>query len=201
MSGGETFLTRWSRLKQAAEAAASEEARPADTDAASASMDAQEPTVDLSSLPSLDSIVADTDLSGFVKPGVPTALRHAALRRAWATDPAIRDFRGLQENDWDFTRPDSVPGFGTFASQEEIEKLARGLFGSEAIESQVASQASGASVARADVPASTYTDIDKCQAEPARTEQAQTDGAANAKQDETQVQPVTVRRHGGALPK
>lgn len=28
-------------------------------------------------------------------------------------DPVIRDFIGLSENSWDFTDPDSIPGFGS----------------------------------------------------------------------------------------
>jgi hypothetical protein len=35
-----------------------------------------------------------------------------ALRRAWTVDPAIRDFKGLQENDWNFNDPNSTPSFG-----------------------------------------------------------------------------------------
>jgi len=34
------------------------------------------------------------------------------FRRAWAADPAIRDFKGLAENAWDFTDPTAMPGFG-----------------------------------------------------------------------------------------
>jgi hypothetical protein len=29
----------------------------------------------------------------------------AALRRAWVSDPVIRDFIGIAENQWDFTNP------------------------------------------------------------------------------------------------
>ena len=204
MSDAGNFLTRWSRLKRAAEAPARDETPPADTDAERAPVDAQEPAVDLSSLPSLESITAGTDLSVFMKPGVPAALRHAALRRAWTIDPAIRDFRGLQENDWDFTQPESVPGFGTFTSQEDIAKLARGLFGGEAVEPENASQAPLASVPcvkSADAAAGSYIDIDKCQAEPAGSGWAQDEGDANSATNDSQAQPVTVRRHGGALPK
>jgi hypothetical protein len=32
-------------------------------------------------------------------------------RVLWA-DPAIRDFIGLNENDWDFAKQESIPGFG-----------------------------------------------------------------------------------------
>src|SRR5207253_3315872 len=36
----------------------------------------------------------------------------AALRRAWVSDPVIRDFIGIAENQWDFTNPTTIPGFG-----------------------------------------------------------------------------------------
>src|SRR5690349_16629058 len=65
----------------------------------------RKPEFDLASLPSLDSITAVTDVRAFLKPGVPAELASAALRRAWTADPAIRDFKGLAENDWDFTNP------------------------------------------------------------------------------------------------
>ena len=70
------------------------------------------PAFDPASLPSLDSIGALTDIRAFLQPGVPSELRLAALRRAWSADPAIRDFKGLAENDWDFTAPNSMLGFG-----------------------------------------------------------------------------------------
>lgn len=67
---------------------------------------------DLASLPSIDSISATTDVRPFLALGVPPELVRAALRRAWVMDPRIRDFRGLQENDWDFNDPRAITGFG-----------------------------------------------------------------------------------------
>ena len=67
---------------------------------------------DLASLPPIDSIGANTDIAAFLRPGVPMELTRAALRRAWTSDPAIRDFVGLVENGWDFNNPDAVSGFG-----------------------------------------------------------------------------------------
>jgi hypothetical protein len=39
--------------------------------------------------------------------------------RALLNDPAVRNFRGLAENDWDFTDPNGVPGFGPLPSQDK----------------------------------------------------------------------------------
>jgi hypothetical protein len=77
----------------------------------------QEP-FDPTSLPSIDSITADTDVVAFLKSGVPTALTRAALRRAWTSDPAIRDFIGIADNQWDFNDPNGISGFGRLDAAE-----------------------------------------------------------------------------------
>jgi Protein of unknown function (DUF3306) len=82
------------------------------------------PDFDLSTLPSLESITAATDIRPFLAPGVPQALRSAALRRAWSADPAIRDFVGLAENAWDFTAPGAIAGFGTLSASEAARAVA-----------------------------------------------------------------------------
>jgi len=48
----------------------------------------------------------------------------------WVTDPTIRDFVGLAENQWDFTKPDSVPGFGTLELAPELRQIVARLLGS-----------------------------------------------------------------------
>jgi len=77
----------------------------------------QEP-FDPTSLPSIDSITADTDVVAFLKSGVPTALTRAALRRASTSDPAIRDFIGIADNQWDFNDPNGISGFGRLDAAE-----------------------------------------------------------------------------------
>ena len=79
-------------------------------------------TFDFTQLPSIDSIGANTDVTAFLRPGVPSELTRAALRRAWSSDPAIRDFVGLVENGWDFNDPSAMPGFGPI-SPEEVARL------------------------------------------------------------------------------
>jgi hypothetical protein len=51
---------------------------------------------------------------------VPAELTRAALRRAWTSDPAIRDFIGIAENQWDFNDPDGIPGFGPLPATESV---------------------------------------------------------------------------------
>lgn len=142
MSEPENFLTRWSRRKlvvdepappAAAAAEAAPQKSPEDDEGAStaASKPAAPPApeFDPASLPSLDSICAETDISAFLKPGVPGDLRLAALRRAWMTDPAIRDFKGLAENDWDFTIPNTTMGFGEIDPGLDLKKMLADVFG------------------------------------------------------------------------
>jgi uncharacterized protein DUF3306 len=68
--------------------------------------------LDLANLPPIESIGSGSDIRPFLAPGVPADLTRAALRRAWSTDPAIRDFVGLSENSGDFNELEAVPVVG-----------------------------------------------------------------------------------------
>jgi hypothetical protein len=141
MSEQENFLARWSRLKRGDAESKAEPVPAAPAPAADNAPVAPAPTVasvDLSALPSIDSITATTDIRGFLAPGVPAELTRAALRKLWVTDPAIRDFVGIAENQWDFTAPDSIPGFGPLESIEEARKLVARVFGEESAAENVA---------------------------------------------------------------
>jgi hypothetical protein len=63
-------------------------------------------------LPPVESIGPRTNIRVFLLPDVPQVLHVAAVRRAWRMDPAIRDFKEMAENDWDFTATGGVLGFG-----------------------------------------------------------------------------------------
>jgi hypothetical protein len=73
----------------------------------------------------IESIGSGSDIRPFLASGVPTDVTRAALRRAWSTDPAIRDFVGLSENSWDFNAPGGVPGFGPLTADASSRLLAR----------------------------------------------------------------------------
>lgn len=145
MSEPENFLERWSRRKREADAPAPDpapepprvEADNQDEVAAPIPQrgDAKpvEPVFDPASLPSIETIGADTDVRGFLQPGVPPDLTRAALRRAWSSDPAIRDFMGPVENGWDFNDPSAMAGFGPI-SADEIPRLLARVFGTQAPE-------------------------------------------------------------------
>jgi Protein of unknown function (DUF3306) len=142
MNDPEDFLTRWSRRKRGAshesdraladkrehDAPDAPPAERAADDAASAIPAADsgptEPTVDLSKLPPIESITAETDIRAFLAPGVPAELRLAALRRAWLADPKVRNFVGLNDYDFDFHTPGAIPGFGPLGMTDELRREA-----------------------------------------------------------------------------
>jgi hypothetical protein len=133
MSDPDNFLSRWSRRKLEV----SQDAGPADplatqepgndrTSAKAAPDGAPvpvEPDFDLASLPPIESISAQTDISGFLAAGVPPELTRAALRRAWASDPKIRNFVGLADYAWDFNAAGSMAGFGPLEMTDEVGKV------------------------------------------------------------------------------
>jgi hypothetical protein len=115
MSGSEDLLARWLRLKSE-----SERASPAaDVSAA--------PAFDPASLPAIESIVADSDIRQFLQAQVPEELTRAALRSAWTADPAIRDFVGIAENQWDFNDHAAMAGFGPLDATSFLVAQALGI--------------------------------------------------------------------------
>src|SRR6202043_370431 len=75
------------------------------------------------------SIDAATDISAFLRKGIPQELSRAALRRAWTADPAIRDFVGLAENAWDFNDPTAMPGFSPLPPGYDTKRVLAQIFG------------------------------------------------------------------------
>lgn len=131
MTESEKFLERWSLRKRSVHDPAApdeveappqmEDERQAHAPQDSAAMP-QNQSFDLASLPSIESIDAKTDVTAFLRPGVPADLTRAALRRVWSSDPAIRDFIGPVENGWDFNDPQAMGGFGPI-SAGDVAKL------------------------------------------------------------------------------
>lgn len=147
----DNFLDRWSRRKRGLEnekeSTQEQTSLPPKTEAATQDVatqevveggqqqsakndgktEGEEPLFDLSKLPSIDSITATTDIRMFMLPGVPMALRQAALRKVWVTDPKIRDFIEMAENQWDFTV--NSPGFDFSPPTGDIKKMVAEIFG------------------------------------------------------------------------
>lgn len=117
MSELDNPLLRWARLKQAAKTAEQADGDFAGSDSMSGQAVTEVP-FDPASLPSIESIAADSDVIAFLRAGVPAELTRAALRKAWTSDPAIRDFIGIAENQWDFNDPNGIPGFSPLSPAE-----------------------------------------------------------------------------------
>jgi Protein of unknown function (DUF3306) len=140
MTEPEDFLKRWSKRKLAERVRSKDERAanqhpPVEHDASAAEpsqidgmVKASDETFGLADLPAIDSIAANTDVTAFLRPGVPPDLTRAALRRAWTSDPAIRDFVGLVENGWDFNNPSAMAGFGAITA-DEVAQLALRIIG------------------------------------------------------------------------
>ena len=133
MTEPDNFILRWARLKRESETphetdAAANSSPPGPAKAALAGTEATpaqppidaaaEEPFDLASLPSIEAITANTDVRSFLQSRVPLELTRAALRQAWASDPAIRDFIGIAENQWDFNDPNAIPGFGPLSESD-----------------------------------------------------------------------------------
>ncbi len=103
-SNDDTFLNRWSRQKRDEKRGDKSKAAP---EPKSADVD---PDVDVSKLPKVEELTAESDITAFLQKGVPEALKKLALRRMWSLDPAIRDFVEVAENQWDFNAPGGIHG-------------------------------------------------------------------------------------------
>src|SRR5262245_8655106 len=176
MSEPENFIARWSRRKrEAAEDAeatkssatpdaAAESAHPSEdqSDAAPGRSDARrspEAAFDPTKLPPIETITAESDITAFLAPGVPPELTRAALRRAWAADPKIRDFIGLSENSWDFNAPGAMTGFGALEMTDDLrQQIARMVGRSLGTEPNDRPTQGSAEVGGAPSPAETSTE-------------------------------------------
>lgn len=214
MSDGKNFISRWSRRKREAadEAAQPKKADPTQTidpsnedpglgPQISAASSAKE--FDISSLPPIESIGAGTDITAFMQPGVPGALRHAALRRAWAADPAIRNFVGLNENYWnDAAGAAAAPGFGDLDPGVDVKRMVSELFGDSAPDKQPESQATSSTPAIISEKAVGQTDQKHFPTHESNegTKAPATEVAAVHNEPPEQLRRNAIRRHGGALP-
>jgi hypothetical protein len=222
----ERFLARWSNLKK--EAARKQQVnkpdpvepaelpRALDDAAPMAKASAEGRAVkdgggtpaDPAPLPSIESITAESDIRAFLQSGVPRDLAIAALRRAWVTDPAIRDFIGIAENQWDFTDPAAIPGFGPLHAGDDARKLVLQAMGElegaspapEGTSSDVTLASSGNSE-KAMAPAPLQQEAGGL-LEDYQEKQSVPASSAASQQEVAEIKPVGARRkHGRALPR
>jgi hypothetical protein len=146
VSDKELFLARWSRRKrQAAEAKGEGPKQAAPNEGVSGASTASQlvlsssgndrpfpevSTEEIALLPRIEDLTPSTDLTQFLRKGVPAHLRNAALRRMWALEPAIRDYvNAAREYAYDWNTPGGVPGSGPFLTTDDVSAMVQRITG------------------------------------------------------------------------
>lgn len=217
----EGFLGRWSRIKRTAARAQPEpepESPPepdvpeTDPDPQGAA-EADPPTLseeELAALPRIEDLVPGSDIRAFLRPGVPRALKNAALRRMWMLTPAIRDHTDpAVDYAWDWNTPGGVPGDGVAPSPERAAQMLRSLLSPRDNRPEAAGDGGGDGdgVAGADEPRDATGDENLMQAKtiapkpgPQPMERASDDARPGDPDSRAEPDPPVRRRHGSALP-
>lgn len=131
------FLSRWSQRKREAklqDTSTTVEKSTEETEAQAGltAEGAAEEMFDLSSLPKLEDITEVTDITVFLRKGVPESLRNAALRKAWASDSAIRNYvNPALDYAYDWNTPGGVPGNSELEAGTDIAKMVRQIMGGD----------------------------------------------------------------------
>jgi hypothetical protein len=135
---GEGFLSRWSRRKAGERVDPREGDRASgaevpEVEASTASPEPETPPAlsdeEIAALPDPATLTAGSDVSAFLRPGVPAALKHAALRRMWSLNPAIATYLDpAMEYAWDWNVPGGVPGNGALTAADDAAKAVARLF-------------------------------------------------------------------------
>lgn len=143
------FLARWSRRKLAVEQEAvrtvpASAPEPA-ADAGPAGPDEALSEEELALLPRVEDLTPESDITAFLRNGVPEVLKKAALRRMWALDPAIRDYVGdARDYAWDWNVPGGVPGCGPLLPGDDMTERIEKMFSGAASPQQEAREAASA---------------------------------------------------------
>jgi hypothetical protein len=222
MTSPESFVSRWARLKRSSDSPSGTEpvdVRPQSPAAATpangatatlAELEVADAPFDPATLPSIESIGVDTDIRGFLQSRIPTELTRAALRQAWTSDPAIRDFIGIAENQWDFNDPEAISGFGPLPKGYDVSGLLSQVLGGRDRLTETIQEMPGA------VEQSPSAVTDRKHSDPSFEVRRPVDGEfrslpespgrENAASENDQVaeandRPRNQRRHGSALPR
>ncbi|HMM89663.1 DUF3306 domain-containing protein [Bradyrhizobium sp.] len=139
--GDKGFLARWSQRKREAKQPEAKPAAPSETETVEPSGfeappgEDPAPEFDLSALPKLEELTASTDITAFLRKGVPEHLRNAALRKSWALDPAIRNYvNPALEYAYDWNAPGGVPGGGELDAGLDVARMVSQIMGEPAAE-------------------------------------------------------------------
>jgi hypothetical protein len=225
--GDKGFLARWSQRKQEAKQPEPKQADSAAEPVESSGSPALQgedatPEFDLSSLPTLEELTGSTDITAFLRKGVPEHLRNAALQKSWALDPAIRNYvNPALEYAYDWNTPGGVPGGGELGAGVDVARLVSQIMGestSESITSDAylkdeAAARSPVAPAERDLPAKPQADVPEQSHRRSGEPAAETEAVSKADSDADEPAPVDgsqlakpaapqqpVRRHGTAKP-
>jgi len=157
----------------------------------------------LADLPPVDQITETTDLAPFLKPGIPAAIRNAALRRKWLLNPTIRDYVDpALDYAWDWNAATPVPGAGGRILVDNLAKMVRDVAKGPRIEQDAPAppqSAEPATIPDADppppgdaAPACGHPPDDATRTAAGQGERPDPAPAPSV--------PVSRRRHGGAVP-
>jgi hypothetical protein len=222
------FLARWSQRKQEAKQPEPKPDAPTDENTESSGSPAPQgddvtPEFDLSTLPKLEELTGSTDITAFLRKGVPEHLRNAALQKSWALDPAIRNYvNPALEYAYDWNAPGGVPGGGELGAGVDVARLVSQIMGEPAAEttnfdancSEVEAAHSPVKLSEGDLPTNPQIDLpeqtlrrsdEPAAAETQAVSKANGDAGEPAPIEEAQLtRPAApqqlVRRHGTAKP-
>jgi hypothetical protein len=219
------FLARWSQRKQEAKQPEPQADAPAGESVESSGSPAPQgedgtPEFDLSTLPTLEELTESTDITAFLRKGVPEHLRNEALRKSWALDPAIRNYvNPALEYAYDWNAPGGVPGGGELGAGVDVARLVSQIMGEPAAETINFDANSGDEAARypeeppePDLSAKPPEDLPaqslRRSGEPAETEAiSKAEGDTGEPMQADELQPAKtaapqqpMRRHGTAKP-
>jgi hypothetical protein len=78
----------------------------------------------------LEDLTSTTDITMFLRKGVPEHLRNAALRKSWALDPAIRNYvNPALDYAYDWNTPGGVPGSSELDAGMDVARLVSEIMG------------------------------------------------------------------------
>jgi hypothetical protein len=219
------FLARWSQRKQEAKQPEPTPDAPVGEGVESSGSPAPQgedvtPEFDLSTLPKLEELTESTDITAFLRKGVPEHLRNAALQKSWALDPAIRNYvNPALEYAYDWNAPGGVPGGGELGAGVDVARLVSQIMGEPAADTtnsaSSADEAAGSPIEpserdqstepQEDLPAQSLRRSGEPVAETEAVPKAEGDTGEPAQADESQpARPAApqqpVRRHGTAKP-
>lgn len=201
------FLSRWSARKRAEAVTAGASPPPGQTpqavaaaaDGPDAGCGAQEVGPDvLAALPRIEDIGPGSDIRAFLQAGIPRALRNAALRRAWTTDPVISTYEDpARDYFWDFNSP-ALAGHGGPLPVEAVRRMAENLASGAPAPATAEANPAPAEGSGQPVP---LLSPDAAAAVPAAADPAPVVAPSGTAETAAAATGAPVRRrHGGAMP-